>query len=354
MPVNIHPQDLPVLLLHNVDPAWTADERSASIDATEQLASALKNVGHPVTPLAVLDTDIAAVLSPYDPDDAVVFNWCEEIPGIPHSEARVAEIIESLNFVYTGSDREALSLCEDKLRVKHLLREAGIPTPDYRFFESPEPNAWRHFPAIIKPSHEHCSIGITSESVVMTEEELLRRVEYVIDTYHQPALVEDFIDGREFRVSIWGNTQLLILPPAEMDFSAFDDVRERLCTYDAKFVPESAHYRKIETLLPASLTDAERRRLERVSRLAYRTLGCRDYARIDIRLRNGIFFVLDVNPNADISADASMAYAAEKAGYSYGAMGSYIARLAARRHTVFAPRRRRRRAEAFSAMTAAE
>jgi len=354
VPVNIHPQDLPVLLLHNVDPAWAADEKSAAVDATEQLATALKNVGHPVTPLAVLDTDIAAVLSPYDPDDAIVFNWCEEIPGIPHSEARVAEIIENLNFVYTGSDPEVLTLCEDKLRVKHLLREAGIPTPDYRFFESPEPNAWRHFPAIIKPSHEHCSIGITSESVVMTEEELLRRVEYVIETYDQPALVEDFIDGREFRVSIWGNAQLLILPPAEMDFSAFDDVRERLCTYDAKFVPESAHYRKIETLLPASLTDTERRRLERVSRQAYRALGCRDYARIDIRLRNGIFFVLDVNPNADISADASMAFIAENAGYSYGAMGSYITRLAARRHTVFAPRRRRRRAEAFSAMTAAE
>jgi D-alanine-D-alanine ligase len=188
----------------------------------------------------------------------------------------------------------------------------------------------------------------------MTEEELLRRVEYVVETYDQPALVEDFIDGREFRVSIWGNTQLLILPPAEMDFSAFDDVRERLCTYDAKFVPESAHYRKIETLLPASLTEAERRRLERVSRLAYRALGCRDYARIDIRLRNGIFFVLDVNPNADISTDASMAFAAENAGYSYGAMGSYIARLAARRHSIFAPRRRRRRAEALSAVTAAE
>jgi D-alanine-D-alanine ligase len=114
------------------------------------------------------------------------------------------------------------------------------------------------------------------------------------------------------------------------------------------------HYRKIETILPAALTEAERRRLERVSRLTYRALGCRDYARMDIRLRNGIFFVLDVNPNADISFDASMAFAAEEAGYSYGAMGSYIARLAARRHAVFAPRRRRRRTETLAAMTAAE
>ncbi len=354
MPVNIQPQDLPVLLLHNVDPAWPPDDRRRATGATEQLESALADVGHPVTSLPVFDADIASVLSPYHPDDAIVFNWCEELPGVLHSEALVAEHLEGLNFVYTGSGPETLAQCADKLGVKHLLREAGIPTPSYHFFESPKRNAWRHFPAIVKPSLEHCSIGITPESVVMTEEELLRRVEYVIDRYDQPALVEDFIDGREFRVSIWGNSQLVVLPPVEMDFSAFEDVRDRLCTYDAKFVPESAHYRKIETILPAALTEAERRRLERVSRLTSRALGCRDYARMDIRLRNGIFFVLDVNPNADISFDASMAFAAEEAGYSYGAMGSYIARLAARRHAVFAPRRRRRRTETLAAMTAAE
>lgn len=354
MPVNIHPRDLPVLLLHNVDPEWTPDDKRAATRATEQLESALTEVGHPVLSLPVFDADIASVLSPYHPDDAIIFNWCEELPGVLHSEALVAEIIEGLNFVYTGSGPETLALCADKLSVKQRLRDYGIPTPAYHFFPSPERNVWRQFPAIVKPSQEHCSIGITSDSVVMSEEELLRRVEYVIETYEQPALVEDFIDGREFRVSIWGNAQLLILPPAEMDFSAFENVRDRLCTYDAKFVPESSHYRKIETLLPASLTEAERRRLERVSRRTYRALGCRDYARIDIRLRDGVFYVLDVNPNADISFDASMAFAAETAGYSYGAMGSYIARLAARRHPLFSPRRRRRRAEAFTAVSAAE
>ncbi len=99
--------------------------------------------------------------------------------------------------------------------------------------------------------------------------------------------------------------------------------------------PAPTHYEKIETLLPAPLTREEKLALEKVCCDAYRALGCRDYARLDIRLRDNIFYVLDVNPNADISHDASMACAAEVAGISYGQMGSLFVRLAARRHPVF-------------------
>jgi D-alanine-D-alanine ligase len=119
-----------------------------------------------------------------------------------------------------------------------------------------------------------------------------------------------------------------------MDFSYFNNVKDRLCTYDSKFIPGSEHYEKIETLLPAPLTGDESKALELVCKNAYVALGCRDYARMDIRLRDNIFYVLDVNPNADISIDASMACAAEVAGISYGQMGSLIVRMAARRHPI--------------------
>jgi D-alanine-D-alanine ligase len=157
----------------------------------------------------------------------------------------------------------------------------------------------------------------------------------VLDVFQQPALVEDFIDGREFHVTVWGNGEVEVLPPAEMDFSAFGDVHDRLCTFDSKFCPGSLHYERIQLRLPAPLSEDERRRLERVARAAYRTLGCRDYGRLDIRLRDGIFYVLDVNPNPDISAETSTVYAAAEAGYSYGAMASYLINLAAMRHPVF-------------------
>jgi D-alanine-D-alanine ligase len=156
-----------------------------------------------------------------------------------------------------------------------------------------------------------------------------------VDEVGQPAIVEDFIDGREFHVSMWGNGRVSMLPPAEMDFSAFSDVHDRLCTYDAKFIPGSVHYENINTVVPSTLKDAELAELERVCMAAYKAIGCRDYGRIDIRLRDGVFYVLDINPNPDISEDASMASAAEHAGYSHKDMATYLVKLAARRHPVF-------------------
>jgi D-alanine-D-alanine ligase len=128
-----------------------------------------------------------------------------------------------------------------------------------------------------------------------------------------------------------------MLPPAEMDFSAFKDVHDRLCTFDSKFKPGSRHYDQIRLSLPASLTEEEFQNLERVAQDAYRVVGCRDYARLDIRLRDGIFYVLDVNANPDISSDTSIACAAEFAGYSYGAMLSKMVNLAVHRHPALRP-----------------
>ncbi len=334
MPKHSRKPRAPVLLLYNVDPAWTTGEQDAALAEPNRLGAALEEVGHSVAYLPLYDADLPRLLRSVPLRKLrkqVVLNWCEAIPGIPHSEALVADVLESMNLVYTGSDSAVLALSEDKQRVKGILANAGIPTPAWKIFSRPLRNRWRCFPAIVKAAHEHCSEGLTPESVVMTEQELVLRIEHVLDTYGQPALVEDFVDGREFHVSFWGNSLIQMLPPAEMDFSSFGEARERLCTYDSKFVPASKHYKGIKTLLPAPLDAGMCRDLERVALSAYRAIGCRDYGRIDIRLRDGVFFVLDVNPNADISADASMACAAELIGYSYGEMGSRLVSLAAQR-----------------------
>jgi D-alanine-D-alanine ligase len=173
---------------------------------------------------------------------------------------------------------------------------------------------------------------VDSNAVVLDGPALQRRVAHVREAFRQPAMVEDFIDGREFHVTLWGNGRVQMLPPAEMDFSAFNDVRDRLCTYDAKFTPGSTHYEGIQVLLPAILMDDELVAIARTATQAYRLLGCRDYARLDLRLRDGIFYVLDVNPNPDVSPDTSLAYAAEAAGLSYGAFASRLVNLAAARH----------------------
>jgi D-alanine-D-alanine ligase len=329
------PQDLPVLLLYNIDPAWEPREQEEAVTATQELIDALRRVGHPVTPVQVNDMDLRRFLSPYDPGRFVVLNWCEALPGIAHSDALAAETLEEMGFAYSGSPPPVLRLSGNKEKVKEVLLRAGVPTPEGCVCTPEKGAPWDRFPAIVKPLREHCSIGITPEAVVLGRAALLERIRFVTETYEQPALVEEFIDGREFRVTLWGNDEVEVLPPVEMEFSAFSDVRERLCSWDAKFTPGSRPYTEIRTVAPAPLSGEEFRLLAEVSRTAYRAMGIRDYARFDFRLRDGVFYLLDPNPNPDISSDASLALTAELAGYSYGRMGSRLIRLAAERHPVF-------------------
>ena len=329
------PQDLPVLLLYNIDPAWEPPEQDEAVTATQELIEALRQVGHPVTPVQVNDLDLRRFLSPYNPGHFIVLNWCEAIPGIAHSDALAAETLEEMGFTYSGSPPPVLRLSGDKEKVKDVLHRAGVPIPQGSVCPTARHVSWERFPAIVKPVREHCSIGITPEAVVLDLEALLGRIAFVTETYRQAALVEEFIDGREFRVTLWGNEEMEMLPPVEMEFSAFSDLRERLCTWDAKFTPGSRHYTEIRTVAPAPLTAEELRLLEKVSLAAYRAMGIRDYARFDFRLRDGVFYLLDPNPNPDISSDASLALMAELAGHSYGQMGSRLIHLAAKRHPVF-------------------
>lgn len=332
MPKDIAPEKIPVVLLYNVDPEWTPAERNEVVKLSAELGDALRKTGYPTSLVVIEDDNIAVHLHPFSPDKYVIFNWCEGLPGVKHSEWLVARKLEELGYTFTGADSSALLLSQDKERVKIILDKASIPTPAWRIFSFPDVQDWQLFPAIAKPQNEHCSAGITPESVVMNQTDLKNRISFILDKYSQPALVEDFIDGREFHVAVLGNEKITVLPAAEMDFSCFENLQDRLCSYEAKFTPGSKHYEDIKTLLPAPLTDDEKRAMEKVCSDAYRVMGCRDYARMDIRLRDNIFYVLDVNPNADISSDASMACAAEADGMSYAEMGSRIVQMAARRH----------------------
>lgn len=334
MSSEIAPAKIPVVLLYNVDPEWTKEEKDEVIRQSTELGDALKKAGYPTSAVSIADDDMAGHLRPFDPAKYIIFNWCEGLPGVEHSEGLVAKKLEALGYTFTGADSEALALAHDKQRVKAILDRASIPTPAWQICDSPDAGSWKIFPAIVKPQNEHCSAGITPESVIMNQPDLKNRISFILDKYSQPALVEDFIDGREFHVAVWGNQNLTVLPAAEMDFSSFGSINDRLCTYEAKFIPGSQHYEEIKTLLPAPLSADEKKAMEKVCRDAYLATGCRDYARMDIRLRDNIFYVLDVNPNADISSDASMACAAEEAGISYARMGSLIVQMAARRHPI--------------------
>jgi len=331
----LSPTDLPVLLLYNSDPAWSPADTAEITHLMDLLAGGLMQEGHPTQPVCLQDGDIKGLMANFDPNEVVVFNWCEEVPGIPRSASLVARALEEMGFTYTGTDSKALLLAQDKPAVKRALEKRDIPTPAWQLCTTAESCTWERFPAIVKPAFEHCSIGITHEAVVHDRAELEQRVEQASETYRQPVIVEDFIAGREFHVSIVGNGRLQVFPIAEMDFSAIPDPTGKLCTYDSKFAPDSSDYDLIQLRLPADLPLDEQRLLEKTALAAYKATNCRDYARLDIRQQDGGFQVLDINPNADLSPDTSMALSAELAGYNFGQFGSLLVSLAAKRHPVF-------------------
>jgi D-alanine-D-alanine ligase len=335
MRVSHAPEDLPVLLLCNMNQEWEEPDRESAKSTNSQMAYALNSAGHPVEVVEITDGSLEPLLSPYSPAEKIIFNQCESIPGMIHSEHEAVRIIESMGFTYTGSKPETLRLAEDKTRVKQILESFNIPTPAWKLYSCPSAHDWNMFPAIVKTSLEHCSISLDPGSVVMNRKELELRIEYILDNFNQPAIVEVFIDGREFHVPLCGNGKVQMMPVVEMDFSAFNDIHDRICTYDSKFDPSSPHYNKIESRIPAPLNTVELINLEKICLNAYHAIGCRDYARLDVRELDGLFYVLDVNPNPDLDIDASMAYSAAHCGISYPDMMSYLVNLAAYRHPVF-------------------
>ncbi len=338
--MNHAPADLPVILLYNLDRSWPPPDVNEILTLVEELAAGLEAVGHPTQIVCLEDDRLDLALHGCDPSRQIVFNWCEEIPGLARSAAHVASKLEALGYTYTGANPQALQLSYDKPAVKQRLLKKGVPTPRWQVCEGGDLPGWDRFPAIVKPAYEHFSFGITQEAVVRSRQELSRRVAQVIETFRQPALVEDFIAGREFHVSVVGNGKLKCFPIAEMDFTLQED-RVGLCTYESKFEPASLDYQMIQLRLPAVLSVEEKQQLETVAIAAFRAANCRDFARLDIRQQDGTFYVLDVNPNADLSPDTSLVLSAGLAGYSYGQFGSLLVNLAARRHPAFAPQKSR-------------
>ena len=321
-----------VLVLYDLDPIWDSFEITEARSSSKVLFESLKEEGIEAYLEELNDPDLERILEGYNPSDTIIFNLCETLPNIPNSERKVLEIIKNKGFTYTGNIPEVIALSCDKQKVKEVLVALGIRVPHGAVLNPEDAAGWNLFPAIVKPSYEHCSLTLTEKSVVYNTSSLLEQIKLVNNELKQPAMVEDFIDGREFHVSVWNNEPPEILPPAEMDFSAFVEARKRICTYDSKFIPGSEHYKKIEILIPAPLDEKLLKKLEEKVLKTWKGFGCFDYARFDFRLREEKFYLLDINPNNDISIDTSFAMAAEKTNYSYGQMAKRIVMMAAERH----------------------
>ncbi len=331
--IKIEPPHFKAVILHNVMSDWNKGDTEVSDKATKRMRRALIEQGYEVV-VAPVRTDVAEPLHGLDPKEHVVFNWCEGLDGQPNAYEAVPPVLESMGFAYTGANAWTLATTIDKAITKEHLLKNNIPTPISKVFTTAERDGWDRYPALVKPAAEHCSYGITPEAIVDDPEQLEARVQYVLDTWHQPALVEDFIDGLEFNVSLWGNGRLFVLPLAMIDFNAFSDYHDRIVSYDAKWDPNSEAFRLSPVICPAEVEPELKARIEKVAKDAYKALRLRDYGRIDIRVRDGVPYVVDVNSNPDITLEGGFARSARSAGYDYSRTVARILYFASKRMPV--------------------
>lgn len=318
-----------IVAMTNENPDWPDLDKQYGDETWNLLLEGLAEEGYTHRAFKFFDT--LAFLDEFDPREWLVWNWGEEWAGKPWSDDEVAQEIERRGFAYTGSSPAVLRLTQSRLQVKERLRAAGLPTLAFRLFTDPvDAAAWTMFPAIVKGANQHASVGIDRDAVVTTRDELAARITYLRRTYDDEALVEPFLDTREFQVAVWGNEAPEALPPSEIVYSMFADMRDRLHTLDWKINRESRGYKQIQMPCPAPLDRPDwRARVEEIGVRAYRVIGLRDYARFDLRMMGDEPQILDVNANPELDPLSMVLAGAKVKGMTYGQMISQIIQWAA-------------------------
>ena len=331
-----------IVVLYNTDYDEEQAANAGNPDATsvresaKAIARALIETGHTVELTGCHGTDVYAVLariSSQKPD--LLFNLCESMDGDPRNEPTFAGLLDVFRIPYTGADLPALATCLYKQRTKDILFAHDVPTPPYRFLRTladlDDPTlAQLAYPYFVKLVHEDASLGITEANVVHNVEQLRARSRELMLEFNEGILAERYIEGREVNVTLFGaGDRVEVLPLHEIDFAAMPADRPKIVSYAAKWDEKHVDYAGTKPVPLKGLSEAVCAEIERVSRAAWAAVELRDYGRVDLRVDDaGVPWVIDVNPNPDISPDAGVARAALAAGMSYPQMVNRIAELA--------------------------
>ena len=310
------------------DPNLIVEPWDTVAEEIEQIVQCVRAGGYDAKSINIRDNFDTLLDSVRAERPDVVMNLIEWFHDDLEHETHVPAIFEMINQSYTGNRPLALSLCQKKPHAKSLLAAAGLPVPRGIVVDAggraPADLALR-YPLIIKPAFDDASGGIDAGSVVRDRASLDARVQLVVGDHKMPALVEEFIEGREIHCAILGNHPPTPLPLYEMKFKqgGTDNdgrVLPNIITYRAKWDPYSKDYYAMEPTCPIPDLEPEiSKSIQAIAVRAYQTLGCRDYARVDMRLdtRTGEAFVLEVNPNPDLADGCAFAQCVRASGRTY-------------------------------------
>jgi len=347
-PALVSDRELRILLLHNRDfdaapPVGTENtiedlvrlSRADVLNAAQSIAKALAAHGHFVEVHGVDRQDLGPLLDQMqrDPPD-LVFNMVESLAGEDRHAALMSALLDLARVPYTGSPELTLALCCDKFRTKQILRAASVATPVGALLPAqPRPRAEDlaaiegiGYPLFLKLAELDGSVGVTNSSLVRNDEEFLIQLEYLRERFKEAVLAERFIDGREIYVSMIGNQPTRLLPMQELDFSRMPSDLPHIVNENAKWNAGSREYQSVQSIGAGPMPAAVQKRVLEAAARSFALLGVRDYGRCDMRLANdGTPYVIDVNPNCDLTDDAGFARAGRLAGLSYDRLIEQIA-----------------------------
>jgi D-alanine-D-alanine ligase len=267
-------------------------------------------------------------INAFKPD--VIFNFVESVEGISSYEYCMAGLFELLGYEYTGSIPSCLGNCLNKSRTKNILRSFGISTPVSITIKKSEKVTSKDikltYPLILKLLYEDASIGISEFSVVRDFKALNKHLTFLQRTYKQDVLIEEFIEGRELNVAVLDRE---VLPVSEIIFKGLPGGLPKIVTYDGKWIKDSIYFQFTNPRCPAKLNQRILKKVQETAIAAFDAMNCRDYARVDLRLdKNNKPYVIEVNPNPDISTDSGFARAAAAANIKYPELLFRISQLA--------------------------
>ena len=300
----------------------------------EEIFEALGKLGHAPSYL-VLDGKDASLVALARSRHDLVFNLTESYAGDDTKDMNIAAYLDLLDLPYTGAGPHGLYLAQNKTLAKKIFHFHDIRTP---FFAVSYKGLSEHahdiaFPLIVKPQSEDGSIGIDVGAVVTSVQELLERIHYIHEHFDSPALIEEYIEGREIYAAVLGNEKPEALPLVELDLSNLPEGTPRIAGTEVKWEKDTEAYRKTRSRVAEDLDDETAENLRQTAVAAYQALQLRDYGRIDMRLTSeGKIYVIEANPNPWLSSGAEFAMAARKSGRTYTETMGAIVDLALARY----------------------